>query len=177
VALRAKAFDLDVVFYDPYKSNGYDLTLGIRRANSLEELFGQSDIVSIHTPLNDETHNLIDADVFASAKKGLVLVNTARGPVIDIDALHDAMKDDTVLAAGLDVLPEEPANIDKPLIAAWHKGEDWIRHRLVVTPHSAFFTPQSMWDMRGFAARTVVRYLRDGRLENLVNEEFIKNRR
>ncbi len=177
VALRAKAFDLDVVFYDPYKSNGYDLTLGIRRANSLEELFGQSDIVSLHTPLNDETHNLIDADVFAAAKKGLVIINTARGPVIDIDALHDAMKDDTVLAAGLDVLPDEPANIDKPLIAAWHKGEDWIRHRLVVTPHSAFFTPQSMWDMRGFAARTVVRYLRDGRLENLVNEEFIKNRR
>ena len=177
VALRAKAFDLDVVFYDPYKSNGYDLTLGIRRANSLEELFGQSDIVSIHTPLNDETHNLIDADVFASAKKGLVIINTARGPVIDIDALHDAMKDDTVLAAGLDVLPDEPANIDKPLIAAWHKSEGWIRHRLVVTPHSAFYTPQSMWDMRGFAARTVVRYLRDGRLENLVNEEFIKNQR
>jgi len=177
VALRAKAFDMDVVFYDPYKSNGYDLTLGIRRANSLEELFGQSDIVSLHTPLNDETHNLIDADVFAAAKKGLVLVNTARGPVIDIDALHDAMKDDTVLAAGLDVLPDEPANIDKPLIAAWHKGEDWLRHRLVVTPHSAFYTPQSMWDMRGFAARTVVRYLRDGRLENLVNEEFIKNQR
>jgi lactate dehydrogenase-like 2-hydroxyacid dehydrogenase len=177
VALRAKAFDMDVVFYDPYKSNGYDLTLGIRRANSLEELFGQSDIVSLHTPLNDETHNLIDADVFAAAKKGMVLVNTARGPVIDIDALHDAMKDDTVLAAGLDVLPDEPANLDKPLIAAWHKDEDWIRHRLVVTPHSAFYTPQSMWDMRGFAARTVVRYLRDGRLENLVNEEFIKNQR
>lgn len=177
MALRAKAFDMDVVFYDPYKSNGYDLTLGIRRANSLEELFGQSDIVSIHTPLNDETYNLIDADVFAVAKKGMVLVNTARGPVIDIDALHDAMKDDTVLAAGLDVLPDEPANIDKPLIAAWHKGEGWIRHRLVVTPHSAFYTPQSMWDMRGFAARTVVRYLRDGRLENLVNEEFIKNQR
>jgi len=177
VALRAKAFDLDVVFFDPPKPNGYDLSLGIRRVNSLEELFGQSDIVTLHTPLNDETRNLINADVFASAKKGMVLINTARGPIIDIDALHDAMKDNTVLAAGLDVLPEEPANVEKPLIAAWHKGEDWIRHRLIVTPHSAFFTPQSMRDIRGFSARTAARFLRDGRLENCVNELLIKNQR
>ncbi|XOV86583.1 MAG: C-terminal binding protein [Pseudomonadota bacterium] len=176
-ALRAKAFDMDVVFYDPYKPNGSELALGIRRAASLEELFGQSDIVTIHVPLNDETRNLIDAEVLASAKKGLILINTARGPVVDVDALHDALKNDTVLAAGLDVLPEEPANLDRPLVAAWHRGEEWIRHRLLLTPHSAFFTPQSMFDIRGFAARTASRYLRDGRLENCVNEQFLTHRR
>lgn len=177
VALRAKAFDMDVVFYDPYKPNGSELSLGIRRADSLEELLRQSDIVSIHTPLNDETRNLVDAGALAAAKPGIIIVNTARGPVIDIDALHDAMKNDVVLAAGLDVLPDEPANLEKPLIAAWHKGESWLRHRLVITPHSAFFTPQSMRDIRGFSARTAARYLRDGRLENCVNEQFLTHRR
>jgi phosphoglycerate dehydrogenase-like enzyme len=176
-ALRAKAFDMDVVFYDPYKPNGSELSLGIRRADSLESLFAQSDIVSIHTPLNEETRELIGAKAFAAAKKGLILVNTARGPVIDIDALYDALKLGTVLAAGLDVLPEEPANIEKRLIKAWHTGEAWLKHRLVLTPHSAFFTPQSMRDIRSFSARTAARYLRDGRLENCVNEALLARRR
>ncbi len=176
-ALRAKAFDMDVVFYDPYKPNGYELSMGIRRAESLQELFGQCEIITIHTPLNDETLNLINADVLSASKKGIIIVNTARGPVIDIDALHDAMKDNTVLAAGLDVLPDEPANLEKQLIKAWHEGDDWLRHRLIVTPHSAFFTPQSMRDIRAFSARTAGRYLRDGRLENCVNEAYLKIRR
>ena len=177
VALRAKAFDMDVVFFDPYRPSGSELALGIRRADSLAELLGQCDIVSLHTPLNAETRNLIDARALAAAKRGIIIVNTARGPVVDIDALYDALQDNTVLAAGLDVLPEEPANPDKRLIAAWHKGEAWLRHRLLLTPHSAFFTPQSMRDIRAFSGRTAARYLRDGRLDNCVNETFLGQRR
>jgi lactate dehydrogenase-like 2-hydroxyacid dehydrogenase len=75
------------------------------------------------------------------------------------------------------VLPQEPANVAAPLIAAWHKQEPWLRHRLLVTPHSAFFTPESSRDMRAFAARTAARYLRDGKLENCVNEAYLANRR
>lgn len=176
-ALRAKAFDMDVVFHDPYKPNGSELALGIRRADSLQDLLAQCDIVSVHTPLNPETRNLIDARALASAKPGIIIINTARGPIIDIDALYQALRDGTVLAAGLDVLPDEPANLDKALIAAWHGGEEWLRHRLIVTPHSAFFTPQSMRDIRSFSARTAARYLRDGRLENCVNEAFLTRRR
>ena len=177
VALRAKAFDMDVVFHDPYKPSGSELSLGIRRADSLAELLGQCDIVSIHAPLNAETRDLIGAEALAAAKPGLILVNTARGPIVDIDALFEAMKRGAVLAAGLDVLPEEPANPAKPLIAAWLAGEDWIRHRVVVTPHSAFYTPQSLRDIRLFSARAAGRYLRAGRLENCVNEAFLRNRR
>lgn len=177
VALRAKAFDMDVVFHDPYKPSGSELSLGVRRADSLHELLAQCDIVSIHAPLNDETRNLIGAEALASAKPGLIVVNTARGPIVDIDALHDAMKANTVLAAGLDVLPEEPANAEKPLIAAWLAGEAWLKHRLVITPHSAFYTPQSLRDIRLFSARTAGRYLRNGRLENCVNEAFLNHRR
>ena len=174
---RAKAFDMDCVFYDPYQPGGIELALGIRRVDTLAELMAQSDIVSVHTPLNDETRNLIGAQAFAAAKKGMIVINTARGPIVDLDALHDAMKDGTVLAAGLDVLPDEPANLNAPLIAAWHCNEDWIRHRLVITPHSAFFTPESVRDIRAFSARTAARYLRDGILMNCVNEEFLTTRR
>lgn len=174
---RAAAFDMDCVFYDPYQPSGLELALGVRRAETLAELMGQCDVVSIHTLLNDETRNLIGAEAFAAAKKGVIVINTARGPIIDLDALFDAMKDGTVLAAGLDVLPDEPANLNVPLVAAWHRNEDWIKHRLVVTPHSAFFTPESVRDIRAFSARTAVRYLRDGRLANCVNEQYLTMRR
>jgi phosphoglycerate dehydrogenase-like enzyme len=172
-ALRAKAFDMDVVFYDPYQPNGYQFAIGVRRADSLAELMGQCDFVSIHTPLTAETRGLIGAEAFAAAKRGMILINTARGPVVDIDALYDAMQDGTVLAAGLDVLPEEPANAQRRLIAAWQNNEAWIRHRLLLTPHSAFYTPESLRDNRAFAARTAARFLRDGRLENCVNKQFL----
>jgi phosphoglycerate dehydrogenase-like enzyme len=174
---RAAAFDMDVVFYDPYVPNGYELALGVRRAGSLAELMAQCDYVSVHAPLNAETRGLVGAEAFAAAKKGLILVNTARGPIVDIDALHDAMKDGKVLAAGLDVLPEEPADAQRRLIKAWQSGEDWIRHRLVLTPHSAFFTPESARDIRFLSARTAARYLRGGRAENCVNAQFLRNPR
>jgi lactate dehydrogenase-like 2-hydroxyacid dehydrogenase len=172
-ACRAKAFDMDVVFHDPHQPNGYELAIGVRRADTLAELMGQCDFVSIHAPLNADTRHLIGSGAFAAAKRGMILINTARGPIVDIDALYDALKDGIVLAAGLDVLPDEPANPQSRLIAAWQRNEDWIRHRLVLTPHSAFYTPESMRDIRAFSARTAARYLRDGRLENCVNKQFL----
>jgi phosphoglycerate dehydrogenase-like enzyme len=172
-ARRAKAFDMDVVFYDPFQPNGYELAIGVRRVDTLAELMGQCDFVSVHAPLNAETRHLIGPAAFAAAKRGMILINTARGPVVDIDALHDAIKDGIVLAAGLDVLPDEPANPQSRLIAAWQRNDEWIRHRLLLTPHSAFYTPESMRDIRAFSARTAARYLRDGRLENCVNKHFL----
>ena len=174
---RAAAFDMDCVFHDPYQPSGVELALGVRRADGLEDLLAQCDVVSVHTPLNDETRNLLGAEAFAAAKGGIIVINTARGPIIDLDALHEAMRDGTVLAAGLDVLPDEPANVEAPLLRAWHRGEDWIKHRLVVTPHSAFFTPESVRDIRAFSARTAARYLRHGVLANCVNEAHLATRR
>jgi lactate dehydrogenase-like 2-hydroxyacid dehydrogenase len=176
-ALRAKAFGMDVAFYDPYVENGLDLALGIRRVDTLDELMRQSDVVSIHAPLTDETNKLVGTAAFAAAKRGLIVVNTARGPIIDLDALHDAMRSDIVKAAGLDVLPEEPANPAHPLIQAFAAGDEWLAHRLVLTPHSAFFTPESAHDMRAKAAQVAATYLRDGRLMNCVNGAFLRSQR
>jgi lactate dehydrogenase-like 2-hydroxyacid dehydrogenase len=172
-ALRAKAFGMDVVVYDPYISNGSELAVGVRRVHSLTELFSQCDIVSLHAPLSAETEKLINAEVLAASKPGLVLINTARGPIIDLDALYEALRADQIQAVGLDVLPVEPADPDHPLIKAWADGEDWIDHRLLLTPHSAFFTPESVYDMRFKGGEVALTYLQQGRLQNCVNGDFI----
>lgn len=176
-ALRAKAFGMDVVFYDPWRENGADLALGIRRVNDLGSLFEVSDVVSLHLPLGPETHGLIDAELLSRGRPGLILINTARGPIVDLDALHDALRDGRVQAAGLDVLPEEPANPAHPLLAAWAAGEEWIDHRLLITPHSAFFTPESVYDMRFKGGEVAMAYLTEGRLQNCVNAHLLTRRR
>ena len=175
MALRAKAFGMQVTFYDPYRANGADLALGIQRTESLEALFAESDIVSLHAPLTPETKKLIDATVLSHAKPGLVLINTARGEIIDIDALYEAMKTGQIGGAGLDVMSEEPSNLERPLIKAWHQHEDWLADRLLITPHAAFYTPQSLYDMRTKGIPVALKYLRTGRLENCVNKEFLVN--
>jgi lactate dehydrogenase-like 2-hydroxyacid dehydrogenase len=176
-ALRAKAFGMRVVFYDPYLPNGADLAIGVGRVPSLEALFAASDVVSVHAPLSDETRRLVGEAAFAAAKKGSILVNTARGEIVDLEALTQALRSEKIAAAALDVLPEEPANADHPLISAWSRGESWIRDRLLLTPHSAFCTPESVHDMRAKGAEVAAVYLREGRLMNCVNERFLVRRR
>ena len=172
-ALRAKAFGMDVVMYDPYRENGAELAVGIRRTHSLKELFGQSDIVSLHLPLSERTEKLINLDVLSASKDGLVLINTARGPIIDLDDLYTALKEDKIAACGVDVLPDEPADPEHPLIKAWSDNEDWIDHRLLITPHSAFFTPESVYDMRYKGGEVAVKFLSGKGLDNCVNAEML----
>jgi lactate dehydrogenase-like 2-hydroxyacid dehydrogenase len=176
MTLRAKAFGMDVCFHDPYLPNGSELALGISRVDTLEELMARSDILTLHVPLTDETRNLINAETLKPAKHGQVLVNCARGEVVDTDAVYDCLKSGQLGAAGFDVLPIEPANMDSPLVAAWKNEEEWIMDRVVITPHSGFYTPQSYFDMRTKGITVAIKYLTTGRLENCVNEEFLVNR-
>lgn len=173
-ARRAAAFDMKVVFYDPYLPNGTELSVGYDRVTSLEKLMAVSDIVSVHTPLNDETRGFVGAAAFAAAKPGLILVNTARGPIVDLDALAEALRSGRVAGAGLDVLPQEPADPSHPLIKAFTAGEDWLRGRLVLSPHAAFYSPDAIKDMQRKAVEVIVAYLNEGRLTNCVNRQFLK---
>ena len=176
MTLRAKAFGMDVCFHDPYLPNGSELALGISRVDTLEELMTRSDILTLHVPLTDETRNLINAETLKHARYGQVLINCARGEVVDTDAVYDYLKSGQLGAAGFDVLPVEPANMDSPLVAAWKNEEEWIMDRVVITPHSGFYTPQSLFDMRTKGITVAIKYLTMGRLENCVNEEFLVNR-
>ncbi len=168
-AQRARAFDLSIAFYDPYLPPGIELALGIRRCQSLAELLGLADIVSLHCPLTNETHQLIDDAAVVAMKPGAVLVNTARGAIVDLDAVERGLRSGHLCAAGLDVLPVEPPERNHPLLAAWSAGEGWLEGRLIVTPHAAFFTPESRQDMRRLSLLAAVQYLRDGQLRSCVN--------
>lgn len=172
-ARRATAFDMRVVFFDPYVLNGVDLSTGHDRVHSLEELMVVADVVSVHAPLSEETRGLLDTKAFAAAKPGLIVVNTARGPIIDLDALEAALRQNKVAGAGIDVLPNEPTDMDHPLFAAWRKREDWIANRLMVTPHAAFYSPASMIDLRLKSVEVVHALLAEGRLTNCVNAQFL----
>jgi lactate dehydrogenase-like 2-hydroxyacid dehydrogenase len=102
-------------------------------------------------------------------KPGGILINTARGALVDPDAVHDALKSGHLMAAGLDVLPVEPPDPAQPLLRALAAAEPWLAGRLIVTPHSAFASPSSIRDMRMKSLATARQYLATGALRNCVN--------
>ncbi|MBX2803286.1 MAG: C-terminal binding protein [Myxococcales bacterium] len=159
-ALRAKAFGLDVSFYDPYLPEGWDKTYQLRRHRSLTDLAADSEIVSLHVPLTPQTRGMVDASFFDAASDGLVLINTARGPVVDWPAFRAAFDSGRVRCAGLDVLPDEPLDRTDPLLARWVAEEPSVRERLLITPHCAFYSQSALHEMRRKAAEEALRVLR-----------------
>ena len=176
-ALRARAFGMNVAFYDPQLPNGAELSFGFTRARTLNDLLGISDVVSIHTPLTNETRRMIDASAVAATKPGAYIISTARGEICDTAALVDGLKSGRLGAVGLDVLPKEPGTTADPFVAAWQANEPWIRGRAILNPHSAFYSPDSNRDLRTKALETALFYLKDGVLGNCVNSEFLRDRR
>jgi lactate dehydrogenase-like 2-hydroxyacid dehydrogenase len=174
VALRAKGFGLHVGFYDPYVPRGIEKSLSLIRHDSLDELAATSDIVTIHAPLTEETKGMINHTFLDSCSKEIILVNTARGPIVHANALYDALKQGRVRAAGLDVLSSEPPDRSHPLIAAWSAREPWIVDRLVITPHVAFYNTESYREMRYKAATEALRVLRGDTPHNQVVDRFRK---
>ena len=172
-ARRAAAFDMNVVFYDPYLPDGADLSTGLKRLTSVEALFEVSDTVSLHAPLTDETRHVANADRLSRMKPGAVLVNTSRGPTVDIDALHDALKAGTLAGAGLDVFPVEPPDADHPLLKAYRERAEWLEGRFLVSPHAAFYSPPGLHDLRSKAVATAAARVRDGSLRNCQNLAFL----
>ena len=161
-----------VIAYDPYLIDG-DFPAFVERVRDLHDLFHQADVVSPHVPLNDETRGMVGGGLLAKAKPDLIVINTARGPIVNLDALTEALKAGRIAAAGLDVLPREPADSDHPLIKAYRSREDWTDGKLVLSPHAAFYSPSALEDMQRKAIEVIVTYLREGVLMNCVNREFI----
>ncbi len=162
-ALRAKAFGLDVVFYDPYVPPGLEKALGVRREFRLEPLLEQSDFVSLHCYLDARSRHLIDAMALARMRSGSILINTARGPVVDQEALIEALESGHLLGAGIDVFEREPLDDDR------------LRHhpRAVITPHSAFYSVEGFVELRTKAAEEIRRVLLGEPPRNLVNRAML----
>ena len=148
VAKLAAAFGMDVIAY----SRTPGKVAGVRYV-SLEELLAQADVVSLHVPLTDETRGMIGAEELALMKKTAVLVNTARGPVVDTKALADALNSGRIAGAAIDVVDKEPPlDADEPLINA---------KNTVVTPHVAFATDESMIKRAEIEFRNIAEFIKD----------------
>jgi D-3-phosphoglycerate dehydrogenase len=146
-----------VIACDPYLIDG-DFPAYVQRA-SMEELFEQSDLVSLHTPLNDETRGMVDATMFTRMRPGSCLVNTARGALVDIGDLLAALDSGILAGAALDVLPVEPVPAHSRLLG---------HPKVILTPHAAYFSVQAEIELRRKAAQNIVTWLKTGRPEYVV---------
>jgi phosphoglycerate dehydrogenase-like enzyme len=159
-AVRAKALGLDVVFYDPFLRQGMDKALGIRRVYSLEELLEQSHFVSLHCYLDASTRRLMNTRTMARMRPGALLINTARGPLVDEGALLQALDSGHIAAAGLDVVESEPLENDRLR----------LHPRVLFTPHTAFYSVEGYTELRTKTAEEVRRILLGEPPRNPVNE-------
>lgn len=167
---RMKAFGYRIIGFDPYQPSGHEKAVGYHRMSTLDELLSASDIVSIHCPLNDETRGLINSETLALMKRGASLVNTSRGAIIlDLLCLAAALRSGALGSVALDVLPTEPPAADDPVITAWKNRESWLDGRLIINPHSAYYSEEALYEMRYKAAETVRLLLVEGKIRNRIS--------
>ena len=152
-ATKAKGFGVHVIAYDPLISADAIRAHGAEPVD-LDSMFSQSDFISLHLPLTDETKHIINAQSLAKMKPSAYIVNTARGGLIDEAALLAAVRAGQIKGAGLDVLSAEPPPKDNPVLMALLQEE-----RILITPHFAWYSEEAMIDMRAKGADEVVRIL------------------
>ncbi|WP_128904218.1 C-terminal binding protein [Halorubrum amylolyticum] len=157
-AEQLAGFDADLVAYDPFVEAEEMAAYGVEKA-SFEGLFDRADHVGVYAPLTDATRGMVDADALARLGEDSVVVNVGRGPVVDADALLDALESGSIKGAGLDVLAEEPPE-DDPLVG---------RDDTVVTPHAAWYSEEARDDLNRSGAADVAAALNgetpDGRVD------------
>lgn len=158
VAKRASGFDLRVLYYDPSAAPVWNAS----PVGTLDELLREADFVSIHTPLTESTRRMVNADFLSKMKPTAVLVNTARGGVLDQDALYEALNDKRIFAAALDVTDPEPLPLDCPLLTL---------ENCLMTPHIASASTYSRDMMATLAAQNLIAGLKGERLPHCVNPE------
>lgn len=145
LAKKAQALGLKVIASDPFISEGIAKQLDIELV-TLDELCEQSDFISVHAPLNNDTKGMIGSNQFKKMKKEAFILNTARGPVIDEKALIEALQTEKIAGAGLDVVTIEPIERDNPLLTM---------DNVILTPHAAFYSSQSEVELKRKTAQNV----------------------
>jgi D-3-phosphoglycerate dehydrogenase / 2-oxoglutarate reductase len=162
VALRARAFGMEVVAYHRHMTPGRLRQFGVTGL-PLDELLRTSDVISLHTPLTAETEHLLDARAFALMRPGVIIVNTARGGLIDLAALQAGVERKIVGAVALDVLEREPLpDLASPLLH---------RPNVIVTPHVAWYSDDAVRELGVLAAEEALRYLRGQPLRAVLNPQ------
>ena len=165
VASKARAFGMNVLAADPFIESSTVESFGGSLVE-LDELLGESDFVSLHTPLSDETRNMIGRDELAAMKREAFLINAARGPLIDEDALYNALANGIIAGAGLDVMVDNVPSQEHPLLGL---------ENVIITPHVAFFSQESTLELEQRAATEVVKVMHGEMPDNLVNTAVLQH--
>ncbi len=162
VARRAAAFGWEIAVHDPL-TPAEDVRAAGATPVDVDELFATSDAVTLHCPLTPETQHLVNDDRLSAATPGLVLVNTSRGGLVDLDAVDAALRDGRLGALGLDVVEGEPVpDLDRPL---------YQLPNVILTPHLAWYSLEARRDLALFAAEEAYRFVSGERPRNIVNPE------
>jgi glyoxylate reductase len=164
VARRAKGFNMKVIYYSRKRKEDVERELGVEY-RELHSLLREADIVSIHTPLTEETYHLIGEKELSLMKPTAILINTARGAVVDQKALYKALKERRIFGAGLDVYEKEPIDADDPLLEL---------DNVVLLPHIGSASVETRGRMARMAAENLLAGLRGEKPPNLVNPEVLR---
>ena len=135
---RCLGFDMNVFVYDPYVTKEVIESFGGKKVNDLYESIKSMDAISLHIPLNDKTKNLINYELLKTLKKSCIIINAARGGIINENDLNKALSENLIYGAGLDVFEMEPPSKDSPLLK---------NDKLFLSPHTAAFTEECMTRM------------------------------
>jgi D-3-phosphoglycerate dehydrogenase / 2-oxoglutarate reductase len=165
VVPKARAFGLRVIVHDPLVQADVFARERVDQVD-FDELLSESDYISIHTPLLPETRNLFSTDAFSRMKPGAYLINTARGPIVDEQALAKALDARQLAGAALDVMPNEPPT-GSPLLG---------RDNVIITPHTSFYSEESLLELQRKAAEEVVAVLSGRPPRNPVNPEALERK-
>jgi D-3-phosphoglycerate dehydrogenase len=149
LAPKAQALGLNIIAHDPYVSAEVAAALNVELV-SFDDLLQRSDCISLHAPLTEETEKLFSVSAFEKTKPEAFLINTARGPMVDEQALADALDAGRLAGAALDVLPNEPPAADCPLLN---------RDNVILTPHTAYYSEDALLDLQTKAAMDVASVL------------------
>ncbi|MGG0843981.1 C-terminal binding protein [Peribacillus simplex] len=147
---KVKPLGFKTAAYDPFVSSAEMAAVGVQKMD-LDEIIREADYLSVHVPLIDDTFHLINEERLKQMKRNAVIINTARGPIIDETALSDALERGVIAGAALDVTENEPVRIDSPLLTM---------DNVIITPHSAWYSEEAMVELRQKAARNIVQVLK-----------------
>ena len=160
VLIKSKSIGFSTVFYDPYKEQGHDKVVSAYRCDTIDEFLQLADIVSINAKLNDETNSLVNKDFISKMKENAYLINTARGRIVeDLDNFIDPIKSEKISGVALDVLPDEPPSKNSLLIKSWRNNESWILGKVIINPHTGYYSQESYVEMRQKASINAKRIL------------------
>ncbi len=168
IARKFLPFSRNIGFFDPYIPNGYEKVYGITRYQNIPDLLKVSDIISINTPLTEETRGLINQNFLNQIRKGSYLINLSRGPIVENkDLILNSLLSHHLEGYGTDVWTEEPPLQDDRLNIAWKKNDHNIKGRLIVNPHTAYYSKEALEESRSKACITC---------QKIINGEQINNR-